>query len=230
MANSLFSFGDITPRPPVHTPTTFGRIQRRLFTPTPPRPTSTPSGHDSDALPPGVTPPNSPGSTRSPAPPIHHVLPWETPGVKTTVLYRTAAPKLKYPAGSTDEVINQRFLRQMDMYLFQNFQARAVLVGHREHPFSSYPRLSKYFSTTDNNPNWSFNTENTFAVMNKVKANGHLPFYRELNDLLWFGDILSYVRRWIREIRDEQAGDQSGLSPFWNELCSPRVVIGWSTG
>ena len=194
MATSFLAKNGRPIRPQLHTPTTFRRAQRRLFS-TPQTPISTPPPA-TELSPPGVTPPGSPTSasisgTRIPPPIIDRVLPWETPGVKKTTLYRISAPKLVYPAGSIDESLNQRFLRKMDMYLFRNFQVRAVLVGQRKHPFLDYPRLKEYW-TAVGEINWSFNPENTFAMLNKIQAAGHADFHQELTELLWFGGILSY--------------------------------------
>ena len=41
-------------------------------------------------------------------------LPWDTPGASITSLYKTKAPNLKYPSGSQDEAVNERFLKRMD--------------------------------------------------------------------------------------------------------------------
>ena len=79
----------------------------------------------------------------------------------------------------------------MDMYLFTNFQTRAVLVGQREHPFLNYPRLAEYWQQLGET-DWHFDPSNTFAMLNKIEANGHAEFHQELVDLLWFGGIMSY--------------------------------------
>ena len=119
----------------IHTPTTF-RAQRRLAFRTP----ATPSISTAVLGPPGVSPPSSPRLTPAP-----RILPWETAGnSRTTSLFKTSPPNLTYPAGSIDERTNKRFLKEMDMFLFSNFQVRAVLVGQRPHPFSDYERLKQF--------------------------------------------------------------------------------------
>ena len=98
---------------------------------------------------------------------------------------------MKYPAGSRDERANKRFIKEMDMYLFRNFQVRSVLVGERLHPFGDYARLKQYW-TQLGYPTWEFDSTKTFAMLDVIKSNGHLDFHRELNELLWFGGVLSY--------------------------------------
>ena len=151
----------------VHTPTTF-RAQRRLLFRTPIA-TSTSS---SSIGPPGVSPPSSPQSS-----PIPRMLPWETAGnTNTTSLFKTSAPNLKYPAGSTDERVNNRFLKQMDMFLFSNFQVRAVLVGDRPHPFSNYAPLAQFWAS-EGITNWSFDKTTTFSMLKSIKDKGFIDFH-----------------------------------------------------
>ena len=80
---------------------------------------------------------------------------WDTPGAKVTALYKSAPPKLEYPSGSQDEAINDRFKKRMDMFLFQNFQVRAALVGERPHPFAVYARLKQYWADMGD-ADWEF--------------------------------------------------------------------------
>ena len=119
------------------------------------------------------------------------MLPWETLGSKATDLYKKVPPKLKYPAGSQEQSVNDRFLKRMDMYLFSNYQVRSVLVGSRPHPFLNYPRLKEYWTKRDS-PLWKFDTTKTFAMLQAIKDQGHLDFHHELTELLRFGGVLSY--------------------------------------
>ena len=144
----------------IHTPTTF-RAQRSLAFRTP----ATPSISSTILGPPGVSPPSSPHSTTVP-----RVLPWETAGnSRTNSLFKTASPNLKSPAGSVDERTNNRFLKEMYMFLFSNFQVRAVLVGDRPHPFSNYERLEQFWATHGIR-DWSFDTTTTFPCLNPLRT------------------------------------------------------------
>ena len=119
------------------------------------------------------------------------ILPWESAGSKITSLYKSAPPKLVYPAASRDERVNTRFVKQMDMYLFKNYQVRSVLVGERPHPFADYPRLKQYWSALGYG-SWQFDPTKTFATLDVIRENGHLDFHQELTELLWFGGVVSY--------------------------------------
>ena len=119
------------------------------------------------------------------------VLPWENDASKITSLYKSAPPKLVYPAGSRDEDVNKRFLTRMDHYLFRSFHSRQVLVGSRPHPFSNYPRLNQYWATLGF-PQWKFSTSTTFATLEAIKENKHMNFYNELYEVLWWGGCVSY--------------------------------------
>ena len=101
------------------------------------------------------------------------------------------APNLKYLSGSQDESTNERFLKRMDFYLFQNYQVRRVLLSELPHPFSQYPRLKQYYAV-QGKPAWTFDCTTTYAVLKEIKVNGHMDFYQEMSDLLWFGDTISY--------------------------------------
>ena len=179
--SNFFSTSGVQRSRRVHTPLTF-RSRTRLFTNSPVPNVNAP------LMPPGVSPPSSPSSANSST--SDFVLPWESAS-STTTLYKSAGPKLSYPAGSRDEDVNRRFLRRMDMYLFSNFQVRQVLTGQRPHPFLNYPRLKQYWAA-QGIPNFVFDTRTTFEMMDKVRINGHPHFYQELNDLLWFGGVMSY--------------------------------------
>ena len=148
-----------TPKIKYHTPTTFRTQRKLLFSSTPilqmPQPMHPP--------PPGVSPPRtSPAISSAPTvsgnssyyPPINNfainqpqfIMPWAVPGTKdNSSLYKTSSPDITYPAGSRDEEKNNRFVEAMDMYLFTNFQVRAILVGDRPHPFVGYTRLAEYY-------------------------------------------------------------------------------------
>lgn len=166
----------------IHTPTTF-RAQLRLSFRTP----ATPSILPMTIGPPGVSPPSSPQIS-----PFQMVLPWATAGdPKTSSLFKIAPPNLKYPAGSIDERANKRFLKEMDIYLFSNFQVRVVLVGDRPHPFSNYERLQQFWASQGIR-DWSFDTTTTFSMLKSIKDKGCDDFHEELTELLWFGGVLSY--------------------------------------
>ena len=77
------------------------------------------------------------------------------------------------------------------MFLFSNFQVRAVLVGERPHPFSNYERL-KQFWAVHGIKDWSFDTTTTFSMLKTIKDKGCDDFHDELTELLWFGGVLSY--------------------------------------
>ena len=79
----------------------------------------------------------------------------------------------------------------MDMFLFSNFQVRAVLVGDRPHPFSNYERLEQFWATHGIR-DWSFDTTTTFSMLKSIKDKGCDDFHHELTELLWFGGVLSY--------------------------------------
>ena len=79
----------------------------------------------------------------------------------------------------------------MDMFLFSNFQVRAVLVGDRPHPFSNYERLEQFWAA-NGIKDWSFDTTTTFSMLKSIKDKGHDDFHAELTELLWFGGVLSY--------------------------------------
>ena len=205
MASFIFANGKIqTQRNRYHTPATF-RAQRRLRFTNP-----TPLGNLAAANPPppGVSPPRAsfnalptPGNGQlsgsamasilpfNPQP--QYILPWDTPGSTTSSLYKVSPPKITYPAGSRDEEVNKRFIKEMDMHFFSNFQVRQVLVGDRPHPFLGYDRLAQYWQQrglTD----WHFDTSKTFATLQEIHDNGHTDFHQELYELLWFGGVLSY--------------------------------------
>ena len=167
----------------IHTPTTFHAQRRLAFrTSTTPPITSTILG------PPGVSPPPSPQF-----PPVPMMLPWATAGdPKTSTLFKIVAPNLKYPAGSIDERANKRFLKDMDIFLFSNFQVRTVLVGDRPHPFSNYERLEQFWAAQGIR-DWSFDTTTTFSMLKSIKDKGCHDFHVELTELLWFDGVLSYV-------------------------------------
>ena len=204
MSNFLFANGKVpNSRIRYHTPTTF-RTQRRLtFSCSTTNNAATPL----QPLPPGVSPPrpsfppvsaHNGGNSASFFPPHaqiapqqQYIMPWEIPGAKTSSLYKTSPPKILYPTGSRDEETNQHFLKQLDMYLFSNFQVRSILVGDRPHPFSGYSRLSQYYSQLGQ-PDWEFDTTTTFATLQEIRQNGHTNFYQELYELLWFGGVLSF--------------------------------------
>ena len=121
----------------------------------------------------------------------HLQLPWDVPGAKVTSLYKSSPPKLVYPSGSQDEETNDRFTKRMDMYLYQNFQVRSILVGDRPHPFSEYLRLKQYWAALGKT-DWKFDPTTTFAMLQQIKSDGHTDFHHELTELLWFGGVLSY--------------------------------------
>ena len=121
----------------------------------------------------------------------HLQLPWDVPGAKVTSLYKSSPPKLVYPSGSQDEETNDRFTKRMDMYLYQNFQVRSILVGDRPHPFAEYTRLKQYWDVLDKT-DWKFDPTTTFAMLQQIKSDGHTDFHHELTELLWFGGVLSY--------------------------------------
>ena len=77
------------------------------------------------------------------------------------------------------------------MYLFKNYQVRSVLVGERPHPFADYERLNQYWSSLGYGT-WIFDPTKTFAMLDVIRENGHLDFHAELNELLWFGGVVSY--------------------------------------
>ena len=79
----------------------------------------------------------------------------------------------------------------MDMYLFTNFQVRAILVGDRPHPFVGYTRLAEYYKQLGQH-DWTFDTSTTFATLQEIRENGHTDFYTELYELLWFRGVRSY--------------------------------------
>ena len=120
-----------------------------------------------------------------------YVLPWENAGSKITSLFRSAPPKLKYPAGSRNEDINKRFCKRMDHYLFRSFQVRDVLMGKRPHPFSSYKPLQRYWQDRGIE-DWTFDTTKTFSTLDAIQQNGDETFHQEISDLLWFGGVVSY--------------------------------------
>ena len=119
------------------------------------------------------------------------ILPWDFNGNKHGKLYNCSPPSITYPAGSRDKKVNHRFVSRMNMYLNRNFLVRSALSGITPHPFSNYERLKEYWTAT-NSSRTIFKSEETFATLNEIKANGHLAFFQELNELLWFGGILSY--------------------------------------
>ena len=119
------------------------------------------------------------------------VLPWAEPGTSSATLFKNAPPKLKFPAGSRDEDVNKRFLKNMDHYLFQSIHVYNIVEGKRPHPFISYEPLQRYWHD-QGRKNWAFRTNETFAMLDAIKANGHSNFYSELIELLWFGGSLSY--------------------------------------
>ena len=187
-----------------HTPTTFRAQKRLLFTNS--SSFSTPTVLHPP--PPGVSPPRSPitplqtpnkeqnlvqphAATDLANLQPQYVLPWETPGSKTASLYKVSPPKIVYPAGSRDEDVNKRFVSEMDMHLFRNFQVRSILIGDRPHPFSGYKRLKQYWQH-QGKQDWVFDTATTFATLQEIQDNGHTDFYQEIYDLLWFGGVLSY--------------------------------------
>lgn len=159
------------------------------------------------------------------------ILPWEINGNKHTKLYATAPPKLVYPAGSRDESINERFVKQMDMFLNRNFLVRSILNGTTPHPFSDYERLTEYW-TALGKPHKVFNTKETFATLDEIKANGHEGFHQELIDLLWFGGIVSYgnimaetyaiIYEWIKPI---DLPDLEGLCESNDGISFREVII-----
>ena len=197
MANSNF-FATPGVRRVVHTPFTF-RSRRRLAFPfstppsipssQPPAPATTAAPDDSSIPPiPGVDVSSAPPP--DPQPPLQYVLPWETAS-KATSLYKISPPKLRYPAGSRDEDVNKRFLRQMDMFLFSNFQVRQVLEGTRQHPFENCSRLVEYYAA-NGTPNFVFDKTKTFTILQAIASAGHSDFHREMHELLWFGGVESY--------------------------------------
>ena len=119
------------------------------------------------------------------------ILPWDFNGNKTGKLYNCSPPGITYPAGSRDKKVNDRFVSRMNMFLNRNFLVRSALSGVTPHPFSNYERLNQCWAATGSRRT-NFNPEETFATLNEIKTNGHLAFFQELNELLWFGGILSY--------------------------------------
>ena len=217
-SSQFFLHGSSTPPFLLHTPATY-RAQRRLRFSTPRQPSSTtPNACDLPPVPgisPTLPPTTSPATPTFPTlndnqPPPNHAhtpknttsstlqqptpmlrLPWDTPGANITSLYKTKPPNLKYPSGSQDEDVNERFLKRMDFYLFQNYQVRRMLLSELPHPFSQYPRLKEYFAT-QGNKSWTFNCTTTFATLQQIHDNGHIGFHRELSELFWFGGTISY--------------------------------------
>ena len=166
----------------IHTPTTF-RVQRRLAFRTP----GSPSISSTLLGPPGVSPPSSPQ-----IPPVPMTLPWVTADdPKTSTLFKTVASNLKYPTGSINERTNERFLKDVHIYLFSNFQVHVVLVGERPHPFSNYDRLEQFWSAQGTR-DWSFDTTKTFFMLKAMKNRVCDDFHEELTELLWFGGVLSH--------------------------------------
>ena len=100
------------------------------------------------------------------------ILPWDVNGSRHTKLYNTAAPKIVYPAGSRDEEINQRFIKQMDMYLNRNFLVRSIMKGDTPHPFLYYERLEQYWQALGT-PQRKFNPAETFTTLDEIQAKGH---------------------------------------------------------
>ena len=79
----------------------------------------------------------------------------------------------------------------MNMYLNRNFLVRSALSGNTPHPFSSYERLQEYWRAVGT-PTKVFNPAETFATLQDIEEKGHLAFLQEMNELLWFGGIVSY--------------------------------------
>ena len=130
--------------------------------------------------------------TFSQTPNVHErILPWNFNGNNHTKLYSTTPPKLSYPSGSRDKTTNNRFITRMNMYLNRNFLVRSAISGVTPHPFSNYDRLKEYWRAIGT-PNRTFDTKETFATLQEIKDKGHLAFLQELNELLWFGGIVSY--------------------------------------
>ena len=141
------------------------------------------------------------------------------------------APDLIYPAGSRVEAVNKRFIKCMDMYLFQNFIVLSIMVGSIPHPFLSYQRLNNYWSAMGK-PNWKFDKTKTFETMELIRANGHHGFLQELQDLLWFGGVASYgnimretyaiIFNWIKP---EDFADLDGLCEEDDGFTFRTIVI-----
>lgn len=147
---TLFIFGNNKIRQQkqrYHTPTTF-RVTRRLyFRNSPTRstmPMLNPPPPDVSVSPPHSTPGTFSfvyNNVQTPQLPLsiintfysqpQYILPWDTPGSKTTTLFKIKPSHLTYSAGSSDETTSKRFTKHMDMYLFDNFQVHSVLVGDR---------------------------------------------------------------------------------------------------
>ena len=159
------------------------------------------------------------------------ILPWEFEGNKFTSLYKCAPPKLTYPGGSTNAKKNNRFIKRMDMFLNKNFLVRSVIHGETPHPFQMYPRLKQYW-TQMGQPDWNFNTAETFATLDAIKDKGHHTFHAELTELLWFGGVVSYGNIMAETytiiydfINDDDLTDVEGLCEENDGITFRKVVI-----
>ena len=210
---------------------------------------STPNDNDSNTAPPPPTISSSTGSnaqdssailanpsTSFPSQAIQHnsndrILPWDINGNKHTKLYNISPPKLKYPAGSRDETVNDRFVTQMDMFLNRSYLVRSVMSGSTPHPFSVYERLDQYWAALGT-PDKVFNPAETFATLECIKNNGHEAFHAELVELLWFGGVVSYgnimaetyaiIYNWIEP---EDLPDLEGLCELNDGITFRKEVI-----
>lgn len=118
-------------------------------------------------------------------------LSWESSVSTITSLYKSVSPKLVYHVTSRDESVNKCFIKQMDMYLFKNYQVVSVLVGEHPHPFVNYPRLKQYWKPLGYDA-WEFDPTKTCDMFDVIRENGHDDFHRELTEILWFGGVVSY--------------------------------------
>ena len=79
----------------------------------------------------------------------------------------------------------------MNMFLFQNFQVRFILVGDRPCPFVECSRLKQCWDALGD-PDWEFDPSTTFVMLEKIKSDDHTDFHQELTESFWFGGVMSY--------------------------------------
>ena len=152
-------------------------------------------------------------------------------GNNIAALYKYRPPNITYPAGSRVESTNKRFLKCMDMYLFQNFIVRSVMVGTIPHPFLGYKRLNDYWSKLGKH-DWKFDKTKTFETLQLISENGHHAFHQELQDLLWFGGVANYgnimretyaiIFNWVKP---EDFADLDGLCEEDDGITFRTVII-----
>ena len=162
---------------------------------------------------------------------LEPVLHWNMAGNNIAALYKYRPPSITYPAGSRVESTNKRFVKCMDMYLFQNFIVRSVMVGKIPHPFLGYRRLNDYWSKLGKQ-GWTFDKTKTFETLQLIQANGHHAFHQELQDLLWFGGVASYgnimretyaiIFNWVKP---EDFADLDGLCEEDDGITFRTVII-----